>query len=93
MLVARLEVHLTLYASDSLKDRRAVVTSVKERLRNRFNVAIAETGEKENWRHAEFGIVTVAEDRAKVDRTLEAVGRFLDGDARFEVVFRDVEYY
>jgi uncharacterized protein YlxP (DUF503 family) len=93
MLVASMHLTLRLHASGSLKEKRFVVSSVKQRLRNRFNVAVAETGGHESWREAELGVVTVGGVRAVVDRELTAVTRFLDNDGRFEVVDRLVEYF
>ena len=93
MLLASLSVSLRLYASSSLKEKRFVVQSVKRRLRNRFNVAVCETDGHDSWKSAELALVTVGRDRAAVDRELEAVTRFLDRDARFEVVDRVAEYF
>lgn len=92
MQVLRLSLQLALHGADSLKARRAVVKSVKERLRHRFNVAIAEVGEKEQWSRADLAIVTVAEDRRTADATIEAVRRFLDHDGRLEVVDAELEW-
>jgi len=93
MLTASMQVVLRLHASDSLKEKRFVVSSVKQRLRHRFNVAVAETGGHDSWREAVLGIVTVGNERGVVDRELNAVTLFLDGDGRFEVVDRLVEYF
>lgn len=70
-----------------------VVKSVKERLRGRFNVAVAEVDAHDQWRTAELGIVTVGRDRVVVEREIEAITRFLDGDVRFEMVERDVTFH
>ena len=51
---------LRLEAAQSLKEKRFVVKSVKERLRQRFNVSLAEVGEHDSWRLAELAVVTVA---------------------------------
>ncbi len=69
------------------------MSSVKTRLSNRFNLSIAEIGQKDSWTEAELGIAVVAEERALVDRVLEQVTRFLDADVRLEVVHRVVEYF
>lgn len=93
MVVLRMEIHLRLYAAQSLKDKRLVVKSVKERLRNRFNVAVAEVGALDRWRDAELGVVSVGSDRRIVDAELQSITRFLDSDVRFEMVERFVEYH
>ncbi len=70
-----------------------MISSVKTRLSNRFNLSIAELGNKESWTEAELGIAVVAEEKALADRVLEQVTRFLDADVRLELVHRVVEYF
>lgn len=91
MVVVSVRIVLRLYAARSIKDKRQVVTSVRERLRNRFNVAVAEVGSQDDWRTAELGLATVASDGVGADKTVDALTRFLDADARFELIERDVE--
>lgn len=93
MVIVSVRVTLQLYASDSIKDKRRVVKSVCERLRHRFNVAVAEVGSQDQWRTAELGLATVASEAVMAEREVEAITRFLDGDARFEMVERDVEFH
>jgi uncharacterized protein YlxP (DUF503 family) len=93
MMIGALSLTLRLYAADSLKEKRWVLQSVKKRLTQRFNVAVAEVGGHDLWREAQLGIVTVGRQKHVVDKVLDAVTRFLDGDARFEVVERTVEYF
>ena len=92
MVIVSVRVTLQLYASDSIKDKRRVVKSVRERLRHRFNLAVAEVGAQDQWRTAELGLVTVASEAVMAEREVEAITRFLDGDARFEMVGREVEF-
>ena len=93
MVVLRMYVQLRLNAASSLKDKRMVLRSVRDRLRNRFNVAVAEVGAQDEWRVIELGIVSVGSDGKVVDAELSAITRFLDSDARFEMVERDVEFH
>lgn len=92
-MIGSLSVSLRLYAADSLKEKRLVVQSVKKRLTHRFNVAVAEVGGHDRWRQADLSLVTVGRDKRVVDRELESITRFLDGDGRFEVVAREVDYF
>ena len=70
-----------------------MLSSVKQRLRNRFNLSISEVGAQESWREAELGIALVTQEKAQADSTVEAVTRFLDADGRFDIVHRLVEYF
>jgi hypothetical protein len=60
----------------SLKDRRQVVRRVRDRLRARHNVAVAETEEaSDRWQRAGFVVVSVATHRDALERLFEAVHR------------------
>lgn len=66
-----LEVHLP-YAH-SLKDKRQVLRSLKDRLRSHFNVAVAEVAHQELWQRATIGVVSISNEQAHVSRLLENV--------------------
>jgi uncharacterized protein YlxP (DUF503 family) len=72
MVVALLSVELHLAGARSLKDKRMVLRSVKDRLR-RFNVAVAEVEFQDLWQRAGLAIVTVSASRDHADRELAAV--------------------
>ena len=59
----------------SLKDKRHVVKSLKDRLRHKFNVAVAEIGNQDLWQHAVVAAVTVSGDRGYAETLLQAVER------------------
>jgi hypothetical protein len=59
--------------SHSLKDKRHVVKGLKERLRQKFNVSVAEIDGQDLWQRSVIAAVTVASDRAYGERILQAV--------------------
>ena len=59
----------------SLKEKRHVVKSLKERLRHRFNVSVAEIDYQELWQRALVAAVTVASDHAHAELVLQTVER------------------
>ena len=61
--------------SHSLKDKRHVVKSLKERLRHKFNVSVAEIDYQDLWQRALVAAVTVASDHAHGEQVLQAVER------------------
>lgn len=71
--VGLLTFELRLEHSHSLKDKRQVVKSLKDRLRSRFNVAVAEIGEQEMWQRAVVAAVTVSGDQKAAEETLQRV--------------------
>jgi uncharacterized protein YlxP (DUF503 family) len=69
--VLTLELHIE--DSHSLKDKRHVVKGLKDRLRHRFNVAVAEIGGQDTWQRSVVAAVTVSGDRSYAEQVLQAV--------------------
>lgn len=82
MVVGVISWQLSLPGCRSLKEKRMVVRSLKERLRSRFNVSVAETGHQDVWTRAEVTVVLVAGDRRFADSVLDRVDRFVEQDRR-----------
>ena len=59
--------------SHSLKDKRHFVKGLKDRLRSRHNVAVAEIAYQDLWQRGLVSAVTVASDRTVAEKTLQAV--------------------
>ena len=80
--VLTLELHLP--QAHSLKEKRFVVRKIKDRLRARFNVAVAELDHQDLWQRAVVGVVSISSDRKALETLFEAVQResekVLDGD-------------
>lgn len=65
-------------AAQSLKDKRRVVKSLLARVRNEFNVSIAEVDEQDTWQQAVFGVACVSTSQRYAHGQLEAVVRFIE---------------
>ena len=75
--IVRIELHLP--ASRSLKDKRSVVRSLKERIRQRVQAAVAEVDHQDLWQRAALGVAVVSGDRQQVDEMLQSVRRLVEG--------------
>lgn len=64
-------VELWIPESQSLKDKRQVLHSVKDRLRGKFNLSIAEVDGQDLWQKAVLGMACVANDGSYVEQVLE----------------------
>ena len=64
-----LELHIT--PSQSLKDKRQVLRGLKDRLRGRFNLSVAEVGFQDTWQRSLIGVVTVSGDQSRARETLD----------------------
>ena len=70
----------------SLKDKRMVVRSLKDRIKARFNVSVIESGELDKWQVARMGFAIAAISRAAADKNMQAVIDFLESDPRIDVI-------
>ena len=64
---------LRLDESHSLKDKRHFVKSLKDRLRTRFNVSVAEIDYQDLWQRGLIAVVTVSPDQARAEQVLQGV--------------------
>jgi len=71
MVVGVCTLELWIPESQSLKDKRQVVHSVKDRLRGKFNLSIAEVDGQDLWQKAVLGMACVANDGRHVEQVLE----------------------
>lgn len=69
--VLTLEIHVE--HSHSLKEKRHVVKSLKDRLRERFNISVAEIDGLDSWQNSVIAAVTVSNDRMHAEQVLQAV--------------------
>ncbi|MEX1182957.1 MAG: DUF503 domain-containing protein [Gemmatimonadota bacterium] len=84
---------LEIIASHSLKDKRRVVKSLKERLQTRFRVSAAETRHQDVWQRAEIAACLVSGEQAHVTDVLDAMDRLVTGDMRARVIAARRSYY
>lgn len=73
MIVGSLQVRLLVRESRSLKDKRQVVRSIKDRIRNRFNVSVAEVEEHDHRQLVVLGFAMVSNEAAHVRSTFEEI--------------------
>lgn len=74
-MIAFLTLELRIEAAQSLKDKRQVVRSLKDKLRANFNVAVAEIDSTELWNRATVGVVSISGSRDYLDGLMKNVER------------------
>jgi uncharacterized protein len=96
MSIAFLTLELHIEAAQSIKDRRQVVRSLKDRLRTSFNVSVAELDAAELWNRATIGVVSISNSRDYLDGLMKNVERAATRIANnhgAEIADSFVEYY
>jgi len=77
---------LEIYGCQSLKEKRSVVKSLKDRLHDRFNVSVAETDHHDVWQRAELTACVVATARRHAESVLDSLDRFVAGEPRARII-------
>jgi len=93
MFVGVGQVELFIPESGSLKSKRFVLKSIKTKIRNKFNVSVAEIENNDKWQRASLGVAVVSNDRKIVNSTLNQVINFIESDFRVEVIDHSIEIF
>jgi len=90
-IVGLCTVELFIPGSQSLKDKRQVLHSVRDRLREKFNLSVAEVGEQDLWQKAVLGLACVANETRYVQQVLEQALNQIRSNPTIEIVQSQVE--
>jgi uncharacterized protein YlxP (DUF503 family) len=91
MIVGAAVVEIHIHGSETLKQRRGVVRSIAQRVRNRFNLSVAEVGGQDTWQRAVLGLAAAGGDARSVRGVLDRAVIFIEELHLAEVVHSDVE--
>ena len=86
MVIGCCSIKFYLHGNNSLKGKRRVVRAIKDRLKNNFNVSVAEVGDQEVWQSLHIGISAVGSDRPYMDGLLTKVVDNIDRMGLAEMV-------
>lgn len=88
-----LTVELRFAGSQSLKDRRSIMNSVKERVRQRFNVSVAEADFGDKWQRGGLIVSCAGTNSNRVEEVFRTVIAFLEEDPRLVLISPEVRFY
>ena len=91
MIVGSLSVRLLIREARTLKDKRQVVRSIKDRLRNAFNVSVAEVEAEDHRQLAVLGVAMVSNEARPVRDSLEKIVALLRGHPVAELLDHEIE--
>jgi hypothetical protein len=91
MFVGLLQLDLMIPESGSLKEKRFVLKSIKTRIRNKFNVSVAEVDHLEKWQRTVLGIALVCNERKFIDKTMNQILNLVDDDADMQILEHQLE--
>lgn len=86
MTIGLLQMDFLVPGARSLKDKRRVIGSLKQRLRNRFNCSVAETEFQDIWSRARVAVCVVSGDSRHANEQLNEIARFAQEKAGAELL-------
>lgn len=92
MTIGLLHASMSIPEAHSLKEKRMVLRSLKDRIRNEINISVAETGKQDLWQAAEIAFVTVAAEKNVVERRLSDVANWLQSTPRIVLLDYVTQY-
>ncbi len=92
MIVAMIVMEAQLSLAHSLKDKRQIVSSLKERLHNRFNLSVIESSFQDNWQRVQLGMALIAHDKVVVQNILQEIDHFISANYPFDDFQLSLEY-
>jgi uncharacterized protein YlxP (DUF503 family) len=92
MVVGVLTIELFIPSSASLKEKRFVLKSLKDRLKNKFNVSVAEIDFQEKWQRSMMGIAVIGNEQSHVEQSLQQIFRYIDDAEYYEIISYQFEY-
>lgn len=91
MIIGTCSLELRLWEANSLKDKRHILKSIIQKLRNRYNISVVEVDLQDKWKSAVLGIACVTNETAHAHSIISTVVNFIEKDTRIELVDYRVE--
>ena len=91
MLIGAMQIELLIPDAHSLKEKRMVLKSIKQRLQNKYNISVAEIDHQELWQRALLGIAMVANEKRFLKKALDKIMNFVDDQDRVQVIDYQIE--
>ncbi len=86
MVTGTLRLSIRLHGCRSLKEKRRPRQMLRDRIRNRFKVAVAEVADQDTWDLLTLAVATVGPDRGPVERVLQQVAQMVEQEAVGELI-------
>jgi uncharacterized protein len=91
MTIGILKLSLFIHESNSLKEKRMVLHSLKAKIRNNFNVAITQIDDEDKWQKTTLAIVGVEKDRRNMNSILSEIINFVENFNSTELINHEME--
>jgi uncharacterized protein YlxP (DUF503 family) len=93
MIVGKLTLEIFLPNATNLKEKRRIVNSLKDNLRNNFKISVAEVDYEDLWQRSKFLIAIASKDHLNLERKIQKIFEFLKDNSEIEITSFKKEYF
>ncbi len=93
MIAAKITFEIFLNGVNSLKEKRRIINSLKDSLKNNFNISISEIDYEDLWQRSKFLIGIVGKDLTSMEKKIQKIFNFLKEKNDFELIDFKKEYF
>jgi len=91
MIVGIVKLLIFISSSSSLKEKRMVLLSLKNKLKNNFNVSVTEIGDQDKWQKSTLALSTVGTEKASLNSMLSRVINYLENSKQVQLLDYEME--
>ena len=91
MVIGICHLDFIIHENSSLKGKRRVLKKIFNRVREKFNVSIAEVGDNDKWKRSQVGFCIVGNEKRHVNSSLDKVMNFIDDLNLVEILDSEIE--
>lgn len=93
MTIGYLEIEVYLPGARSLKEKRMILNRVKDKLRSKYNVGVAEVDHNDKWQRAVLGIVGVSKEMQKVNSLMDKILDWFEELRELDIINYNCRFY
>lgn len=93
MIIGLLQLDIIIPESNNLKEKRSTIKSIKETIRKRFNVSIAETGKLDKWSRSELSITKVSNEAKFIRQEFQKIQKYIESRYPVEIIDKQEEVW
>ena len=86
MITGVCEIEVFIPQAHSLKEKRKIIKSIRDKISKRFNVSFAEVGYQDKWQRALFGAAKVSNDALSINKVFDSIDKLIMEDGRMEII-------
>jgi len=91
MIVGVVKLSIFIPSSGSLKEKRMVIRSLKDRLRNNFNISVIELDEQDKWQKSTLAFAAISADKSGVSSLISSVVNFVEQNKQIQLLDYETE--